>query len=494
MKSILYSFFLFAATFLLIISPQSAWGQLSHNISLIAHWQDTSVTNPYPTHYNEVWGFVQDGREYGVIGSVDGVYILDLDDPAHPVIADFIVGAFDLATHRDMHDHDGFLYLVADEGNSRFKVADLSFLPDSVHLVYDSNEHLATAHNIFIDSSRSVLYAFGAQDTIIGTYDHSVQAFSIANPAQPQPLGGYTDQGYAHDGFVRDDTVFINMWSDGLYMVDFTDPQNPVAVGQLPVYPVNQFIANHSGWLSPDKQTYLMADEWIGEEIKVVDVSDPSNISIISTFQSVTDPDSITPHNLIYDGRYAYISCYTDGLRIFDLIDLQNPVLTGFYDTYPGSNEFSLNGAWGVYTMLPSGLILVSDRNSGLYILDASPALAKDLPFSQALEVWPVPSKDKVKVKVPGDGLEWERIMLMDMQGRVVMEKEIEPGNASNLGNATSQGNASNPGNASIQVDATISGNAMTLEIELRELSPGGYLFLLEGKNGSNRIGKLIKR
>ena len=45
------------------------------------------------------------------------------------------------------------------------------------------------------------------------------------------------------------------------------------------------------------------------------------------------------------------------------------PQFFGKFDTYFGSNRPVFAGAWGVYPYLPSGNILVSDINSGLYIL-----------------------------------------------------------------------------------------------------------------------------
>jgi len=63
------------------------------------------------------------------------------------------------------------------------------------------------------------------------------------------------------------------------------------------------------------------------------------------------------------------MSNYTRGLTILDITDPTRPSEVGFFDTYPPSNNASFNGAWGVYPFLPSGTILVSDINSGLYIL-----------------------------------------------------------------------------------------------------------------------------
>lgn len=447
---------------LLCASAQVLPAQISSNITLIGQWSDSTIVSPFPMVYNEVWGFVQDGREYAAMGSNDGVYIINIDDPVNPAMADYIPRP--ATSHRDMHDFRGYLYMVA-EWTSSFGIADLSYLPDSVHLVYDSNELFESAHNIFIDSSRARLYAFGSQDTNFTTMDPVARVISLANPTQPQVIGGFDFQGYAHDGYVRDDTAFINMWDEGVVMVDFTDPQNPTPIGQLPVYGGTGFVANHSGWLSPDKETYVFADEWIGAEIKALDVTDPGNIQIRSSFQGVTDPDSITPHNVMFDGRYLFIACYTDGLRVFDLIDPQNPVLTGFYDTFPGVNlDNGFNGAWGIYSYLPSGRILVSDRETGLYIFDVSQAVNREDPRVQTLEIWPVPARDRVKLRIPEDGTEWERVRVYNLQGKIIFEEEI----------GNKEGN--------------------DLEMQLKELDKSLNIVELIGKQGESRIGKIVRQ
>ena len=63
------------------------------------------------------------------------------------------------------------------------------------------------------------------------------------------------------------------------------------------------------------------------------------------------------------------MSNYERGLTVLDITDPATPAEVGFFDTYTPSNNASFNGAWGVYPFLPSGNILVSDINSGLYIL-----------------------------------------------------------------------------------------------------------------------------
>ena len=118
-------------------------------------------------------------------------------------------------------------------------------------------------------------------------------------------------------------------------------------------------------------------------DVQICDVSDLSNINILSSVNSGGGANSIQ-HNLIIQDDYLFISYYHDGLYIFDISNPSDPSLAGFYDTEPGpSIPYSWHGAWGVYPNLPSGNVLVSDTRHGLFILDVSEATSSISELSQ---------------------------------------------------------------------------------------------------------------
>jgi len=57
-------------------------------------------------------------------------------------------------------------------------------------------------------------------------------------------------------------------------------------------------------------------------------------------------------------------------VQVFDISDPTNPVRIGFYDTFEGNDAFFFAGNWGVYPYLPSGNILASDMQNGLFVLE----------------------------------------------------------------------------------------------------------------------------
>lgn len=390
--------------------------QISLNVDLLDHWNDTLVpNNGMGATYNETWAFVHGGEEYAVIGSTLGAHLFRITATDELEYIQLVPGAFQgPVIHRDYHDHAGYLYAVCDQGASSLQIMDLQYLPDSVHVVYDSADLVTTAHNIFIDTATARMY-------VCGPAGFAMLVLSLADPVQPVPAGVLLQQDYIHDAFVRNDTAYLNAAGQGLWVYDMTDPAQPIVLGSLTTYPDQGY--NHSGWLSADGGTYVFADETEGMRMKVCDVNDLSDINVLGLFNSGETPTTI-PHNLMLRDDLVYVSHYNDGLQIFDISDPMAPQKVGFYDTYPFADTTSnYRGAWGVYAVLPSGRILISDRQSGLYLLHYSPPTGvEERPGAEGMAVWPVPARERVQVQVDGT---WSngRLALLDAAGRTLLER-----------------------------------------------------------------------
>src|SRR5690606_26966976 len=68
-------------------------------------------------------------------------------------------------------------------------------------------------------------------------------------------------------------------------------------------------------------------------------------------------------------------SWYQNGIQVFDISDVTKPVRIGFYDTFPGTKTASYQGNWGVFPQLGFDKILLSDIQSGLFVLDGTALL-----------------------------------------------------------------------------------------------------------------------
>ena len=326
---------------------------ISDNINLLFNWSDSTLPiNSLGGSYTDVYGVAINGREYAVIGSTMGTHIIDVTIPTQCLEVAFVPGTFQGSgvTHRDFFSMDNYLYGVCDQGSSTLQIIDLTNLPNSVSLVYNSDSLISTSHNMFIDTINKKLYS--TNGTVL----------DISNPIYPAFL---FNMGFScHDLYVENDTGYFNCTSNGLKVYEMTT-NTPQYLGGLTSYPDQG--TNHSGW--KEDNTYVFADENHGLSLKVIDVSDLSNLSVTALFNSGVDANSIA-HNLIIRDDFVYVSYYHDGLQIFDISDPYNPIKAGYYDTYLPNNHNGYAGNWGVDPQLSSGIILVSDVQSGLFVLD----------------------------------------------------------------------------------------------------------------------------
>ncbi len=408
--------------FILILISITTINSYAQNIgSLLYNWQDSSLVGSwaYNNIYNEVWGVTINGHEIGIIGSTEGTHFFDITDPNNITKIGFISGAYTGGgvIHRDYHDYNGYLYVVCDEGNSStLQIIDLKNLPYNVSLVYDSNTLFSRAHNIFIDTATAKLY-------VCANNNNAMDIYSIDNPLNPSHLFSYNDVGHVHDAYVKNDTAFLNCGYEGLKIIDFHYLDTPgntggVELASFTSYPDAGY--NHSGWLSNDGTIYVMKDENHGYDIKILDVSDFNNISVLSTFNSGID-DSSMAHNGIIVDEFLYVSYYHDGFIKYNISDPYNPFIVCMYDTYAPNNHSSYKGAWGVYPNFKSGNILVSDMQSGLFLLNCS----SNSNTSNYIEtnkniIYPNPSSGIINLNN-----DIKEIEIYDIFGKLIFKKNI---------------------------------------------------------------------
>jgi choice-of-anchor B domain-containing protein len=156
---------------------------------------------------------------------------------------------------------------------------------------------------------------------------------------------------------------------------DVTDKSDPFQISSTPY---DGAAYTHSGWWSADKQFLFVQDESdekdgfppfsqaVSTTLRTLDISDLNNPFVSHAWHG---PTIARDHNGFGVGNHYYMSNYQRGLTILDVTDPNDPQQTAFFDTYPAGDGVSYAGAWGVYPYLPSGNILISDIEGGLFIL-----------------------------------------------------------------------------------------------------------------------------
>ncbi|XOV68878.1 MAG: choice-of-anchor B family protein [Fluviicola sp.] len=359
--------------YFLLLFPLWSLGQSNFNVQLLDNWTNNNLVPGFnELRYSDCWGYAQNGQEYAMVGSTEGVHFFQISNENEFLEIDFVPGKFahPSVVHRDIKTYQNYAFMVCDEGTSSLQIVDLQYLPDSVHVVYENDSSFTRVHNVFIDEMNELMYACSVQPSVNGMLQPLIpmQVYSISDVSNPVLLyEGPGDIPEVHDAYVRDNIAFLNCGFDGVRVYDFSDPSNPTFLQNFDFYQDQGY--NHQGWLSPDGSKYVFADETNGSSVKSCSVNISHEIDVRGRVSTNAEDGSV-PHNIMITDDFAFVAYYNEGLRVFD-IRPQVPQEIGHFDTYPEDEElFKMNGAWGVYSELPSERILVSDRKYGLYLLD----------------------------------------------------------------------------------------------------------------------------
>jgi len=377
------------------------------NIDLLAHVTDRSRG----ARGADIWGFVDlnTNREYAIMGYSTGTAVYDVTDAENPREVGFADGQ--TTTWRDIKIYqfwnagaerwNAYAYVTADNASDGLFVIDLSELPHRVSRVAYASD-FREAHNVYItktDFTTGLALTADSPVLIIAGSNNSdgrFRTYSLANPAAPVFLtapatppgqaGG--DRLYMHDAAsmivtdARKNTQCANAaasdYCDVLFdfnestvdIWDVTDPSNPVRLSHVP-YSNSRY--THSGWWSEDKQYVFVQDELDERDrglvttLRVFSISDLRNPTLAGTW---TGPTRAIDHNGFVRGNRYYMSNYSRGLTVLDITNPARPALAGRFDSYPSSDGVGFPGAWGTYPFLPSGNVLISDIDSGFYVVD----------------------------------------------------------------------------------------------------------------------------
>ncbi len=387
--------------FILLIANLPVLAQGQRNLDLLDRWfSDTILTNSTLARFNDCWGFTKGNDEYAVIGSTMGTHVFRISDDDELLPVDFKAGRHvsSMVVHRDFKTYKNYLYAVCDEGNSSLQVFDTDHLPDSLHLVNDVQTNFGRVHNIFIDTNNALLYACMVTELANGNPVSMIplRVFSLSDPVHPQLLySGPNDIPEVHDCYVRNNMAILNCGFDGLRVYDFSNPAFPQFKQNLNFYQDQGY--NHQGWLSPDGTRYVFGDETNGKRLKNCVVDSEGKITVKNYFGTNYQEGSV-PHNIMITDEFAFVAYYNEGFHIYDLRQ-PVPKEVAFYDTYPTENVYKLNGAWGVFAQFPSGRILVSDRQYGLFLFSFKEKLfSTDLPDEASVFPNPVASDENYRV------------------------------------------------------------------------------------------------
>lgn len=317
---------------------------------------------------SDITGFKQDGREFAVVGLFyQSAAFVDITDPENPIELGRIDGSTN--TWRDLKYWNRHVY-IGTEANDGIKVVSVDD-PDNPVLVHTIND-FGNSHNIHIDAD-GFLY-------VVGTADHDIWIYDLINPTSPDSVGSWEGE-YLHDIEVFNNKIYgAGITTGNFYIIDVSNKTNPTTILD---HNTGVIGGTHDCAVTEDEQILITADETSGGHIKLWDISDYNNINLISEYE-IESTHSM--HNVyIRPGtNLAIMSYYVDGTRVLDISDPLNPVEVGYFDTTDLTGLY--DGHWGTYAYLPSGHIISSDRQNGLFVF-SSPLTDSSMMWSDCYEI-----------------------------------------------------------------------------------------------------------
>ncbi len=237
-------------------------------------------------------------------------------------------------------------------------------------------------HNIFIykhTSGRILLltttggpsaYVYDLGRVVSGDVDNALIA-EIPVPGAGDGGGGYHDfyVGYHPD---TDQDRFYGGGTGGYYVFNITDLDAPELV--ITLTGITGVRYGHTFTPSPDGRYVVAETEYQFAPLRIFDLQPALDGEVTNIRRPISgwtaDFQNLT-HNHEVRWPYVFVSGYLDGLQIFSLMDPENPVTVGYFDTYVGAPNKDrpgvFNGAFGVDVRNADGLIVVSDMSTGLW-------------------------------------------------------------------------------------------------------------------------------
>jgi len=367
---------------------------------------------------NDCWGYVsRSGREYALMGLNNSMGVVEITDPRNPVILGTVPHSS--STTGDIKVYRDYAY-VAQEGGGGIDIVDLSDVDNgNIRLVKRLTDNgMSRSHNIALNEESGYLYL------AVGNINRgALVAWNLhqdpENPFIEGQYGGNRSHDlhvvtYTEGPYAGREIAFSFSEGRGVEIIDVTNKGDMFLMGST-TYPMLGYC--HQGWTSADRR-YLYADDEFDENqygittrTLVFDITDLENPKLVDTF---TSGSTATDHNLYVRDGFIFEANYTSGLQIFNAnVDPVSPPRVGFFDTYPANDSPGYSGAWSNFPYFPSGNVIISDRSTGLYVVDPSEALGGGVTCDDV-------KKLKGKCKSSGKAIAVLKLTSGDHEGAVV--------------------------------------------------------------------------
>jgi hypothetical protein len=355
-------------------------------------------------HTSDLWIYEgNDGRDYAVTGTwgANGwAYFWDVTDPTNIAKTDSIL--VDARTINDVKVSPDARYaaLSREGASNRRNGAVILDLADPAHPIiastFDTNGVTGGVHNMFATEDYLFALAGGDKYVIIDVTD-------LSNPTYVSEYNHPDSR--IHDVWVHDGVAYSSEWQNGVVVVDVGNGQwggsidNPVYVTNVP-YPVGATHAAFPYYQEDTGKFYLfLGDEIMNREgaawggaglggipqqggtpsvtrgyIHIIDFTDPENPVDVARYEA----SEFGTHNLWVEDDMLYVAYYEGGVRTVDVsgelmgnLATQGREVAVYKANDPNGYVSNAPMAWGPQPY--KGNLFFSDFNSGLWSVKVMP-------------------------------------------------------------------------------------------------------------------------
>ncbi len=310
-----------------------------------------------------------------------GVRILDISDPGSISIA----GNLSLTGYpQDLAVKDNILYVAKMSTDGGLQTIDVTnpSSPSAISIYPGNFQHIRVNSNF-------AFLSFSSQFTVLDISDSSAITYTA---------------GFEMPGFVSQVTAsgnYLYTGSNGFRVIDISDTTHPVQAGYIDLY------GDLTAMVTDSLVVYCPLSMSASNNVYTIDVSDPTNPQVLDNF---TCP--VMTVDLAIKDNIAFVACWWDGVRIFDISDPSNIVQLSHTmgwtsggvpgETYCYAQAIAVEGN---YLYIVDYGPFTEEDTYGLYIIDISdPSTPVLVNRYQGIAGHPVDATVKKSVLYSADG------------------------------------------------------------------------------------------
>ncbi|KAJ6554221.1 hypothetical protein B0H19DRAFT_948068 [Mycena capillaripes] len=361
---------------------------------------------------NDIWGwaYTSDGvtREFGLVAQQDGTAFVEVLPNGQIAYLGRLPTQTVSSIWRDIKVIGNYAYIGSEAIGHGIQVFDLLELLDtslasapkefSIHS--DLTAHydglpVGRSHNVVAHAAKNLIVAVGSvpRTDICAA---GLIFIDVTDPSSPKGAGCAAADGYVHDAQClvyygphaeyNGTDVCYSFNENSFTIYNISDLSAPLIISTTPYYGVTY---SHQGWVVDEKnQTHLLLnDEWDEARSRgwasdqktttyIWDIIDLERPVLTGHYKS---PAVAIDHNLYVHNGLAYESNYNSGLRIVNVSSVaEDPTGAGFFeaaffDVHPEDDDINgvaeFGGAWSVYPYFESGYLLLNTLERGLFVV-----------------------------------------------------------------------------------------------------------------------------